>query len=91
MTHIKCAGVLTDNSYDKLCSNGDDFMFICNQCSIHALPFPDGSTYDAISDQQPIFHSFVDEDGRYPDNDSRQSDTTIDHTDQSSSDRPLDF
>ena len=80
--HTNCAGVLSDSLYDQLCSSGDDFTFECGQCSIHALSFPDGSTDDDTRDRSRISHSFVYV--RYPY-------TTDVHTDQSSSDIPLDF
>ena len=58
-THIKCVGVLTDSAYDQLCSS----TVIYDRCSIHALPFPDVSAGDDMSDQPPISHSFVRMDG----------------------------
>ena len=55
--HTNCAGVLSDSLYDQLCSSVDDFTFECDQCSIHALSFPDGSTYDDTRDRSRILIS----------------------------------
>ena len=38
-TYIKCAGVLSNDAYDALCSSGGEFTHLCNQCTLHALPF----------------------------------------------------
>ena len=74
-THIKCAGVLSNDAYDELCSSGGEFTHLCNQCTLHALPCADDSDHPAIITQDNDFLSKIVEDA----------------ADQATIERPLDF
>ena len=74
-THIKCAGVLSNDAYDELCSNGGEFTHLCNQCTLPALPCADDSDHPAIIMQGNDLRSKIVEDA----------------ADQATTERPLDF
>ena len=74
-THNKCAGVLSNDAYDELCSSGGEFTHLCNQCTLHALPFADDSDHPAIITQGNDLLSEIVEDA----------------ADQATTERPLDF
>ena len=74
-THNKCAGVLSNDAYDELCSSGGEFTHLCNQCTLHALPFADDSDHPAIITQGNDLLTEIVEDA----------------ADQATTERPLDF
>ncbi|KAK2171267.1 hypothetical protein NP493_1083g00012 [Ridgeia piscesae] len=74
-THNKCAGVLSNDAYDELCSSGGEFTPLCNQCTLHALPCADDSDHPAIITQGNDLLSEIVEDA----------------ADQATTERPLDF
>ena len=74
-THIKGAGVLSNDAYDELCSSGGEFTHLCGLCALHALPFGDDSDHP---------------DDIMQGNDLR-SEIVEDAADQATTERPLDF
>jgi hypothetical protein len=67
--------VLSNDAYDELCSSGGEFTHLCNQCTLHALPFADDSDHPAIITQGNDLLSEIVEDA----------------ADQATTERPLDF
>ena len=74
-THNKCAGMFSNDQYDELCSNSGEFAFLCNQCTLHALPFADDIDHPCVITQGDDFSSEI----------------ADDTADQSTNERPLDF
>ena len=66
---------LSNDEYDELCSSSGEFTFLCNQCTLHALPFADDSDCPFIITQGDDFLCEI----------------ADDTADQSTSERPLDF
>ena len=77
-THNKFVGVLSNDAYDELCSSGGEFTHLCNQCTLHALPFADDNDHPAwpaiITQGNDLLSEIVE-----------------DAADQATTERPLDF